>query len=242
MTNRPLTFVTSLLLMVAMTCPSLSAQNPQVPQTGLMQRDQQRNLVKPDPKRAKKLAEQAAKEEAAGDSVAALQDYEEAARYAPFDVNVVGQAAAIRSRLLREHVDSAERLAIQGNIDGATMELAQALEVDPGNPALLERLQQLASMNEANQTTAQKEPAEGLPRLAPAKSPHGFNLQGDAKSAYENVAQAFGLKVIFDPDLPAHSVRLRLPDVDFYTAMKVLGLETGTFWNAVDSKTFYVAA
>ena len=236
--NRPiLTPALSLVLSATLVSTGLPAQTPPAPA-----QVQDRNFVKPDPKKAKKLAEQAAKEEAAGDFVAALQDYEEAARYAPFDVNIVGKAAAIRSRLLREHVDSAERLAIQGNIDGATTELAQALEVDPGNPALLERLQQLAAMNEAKQATVPKEPAEGLPRLAPAKSTHSFNLQGDAKSAYENVAQAFGLKAIFDPDLPARSVRLGLPDVDFYTAVKVLGLQTGTFTSAVDSGTFYVAA
>jgi hypothetical protein len=198
--------------------------------------------VKPDAKRAKKLAEQAGKEQAAGDYVDALSDYEEAARYAPFDVNIVGQGVAIRSKLLQQHVDAAERLAIQGNMDGATMELAQALEIDPGNPALLERLQQLASMNAASESKMLQEPALGLPQIAPAKTTHAFRFQGDTKSAYEQVAQAFGLKTVFDADLPAGHTRLFLPDVDFYTAIKVLTLQTGTFWHALDAKSFYVAA
>src|SRR5215469_2768519 len=133
------------------------------PQT-LSKRDQERNLVKPDPKRAKKLAERAAKEEAAGDNLAALDDYEEAARYAPFDVTIVAKGAALRSRLLQEHVDAAERMAVDGNLDGATMELAAALEIDPRNPALVERLQQMGSMK-ASAMAAPEEPAEGLPRL-----------------------------------------------------------------------------
>ena len=239
MNRHFLTAVLSLVLSAALVCPGLPAQDPQATVPAQVQ---DRNIVKPDPKKAKKLAEQAAKEEAAGDYVAALDDYEQAAQYGPFDVNIVGKAVALRSRLLREHVDAAERLAIQGNIDGATMELAQALEIDPGNPALLERLQQMASMNEAKQTAALIETPEGLPRLAPARATRSFNFQGDVKSAYENVAQAFGLKAVFDVDLPARSVRLRLPEVDFYTTVKVLGLETGTFWHAVDSKTFFVAA
>jgi len=239
MSRHFLTPVTSLVLSAALLCPGLSAQDPQAPATAQVQ---DRNFVKPDAKKAKRFAEQAAKEESAGDYVAALDDYEEAARYAPFDVNVVGKAVALRSRLLREHVDAAERLAIQGNLDGATTELAQALEIDPGNSALLERLQQIASMNEAKVTAAQTEPAAGLPVLTPAKITRTFNFQGDLKTAYENVAQSFGLKVIFDPDLPARSVRLRLPEVDFYTTTKVLGLESGTFWHAIDSKTFLVAA
>ena len=139
-------------------------------------------------------------------------------------------------------MDSAERLAIQGNIDGATMELAQALEIDPGNPALLERLQQMASMNTVAETLRRQEPAQGMSRLAPEKSTRSFNYQGDVKTAYDKVAQAFGLKANFDPDLPAGNVRLRLPDVDFYTAVKILTLETGTFWRALDSKSFFVMA
>ena len=239
MIKRLLTPFTSLLLTGSLLCPNLPAQ---APQQSISKQDQDRNFVKPDPKRAKKLAEQAAKEEAAGDFIAALNDYEEAARYAPFDVVLVGKGAALRSKLLREHVDAAERLAVEGNLDGATMELATALEIDPGNPSVLERLQQMGSMKASVAGNVPEEPPENLPRLAPAKITKSFDLQTDAKTAYEQVAQAYGLKAMFDPDLPARSTRLRLQDVDFFTAMKVLGIETGTFWQAVDSGRFMVAA
>src|SRR5262249_30377840 len=165
-----------------------------------------------------KLAELAAREEAAGNFIAAMDDYEEAAHYAPFDVTIVAKGAAIRSRLLREHVDAAERLAVDGNLDGATLELAAALEIDPGNPVLLERLQQMGSMKASAVMAGPEEPAEGLPRLAPAKGVRSFNLQTDVKAAYEQIAQSYGLKVLFDPDLPARSLHLRLEEVDFFTA------------------------
>jgi tetratricopeptide (TPR) repeat protein len=239
MNNRSFTPITSLFLSTALLCQSLPAQTPQnsVPVQG-----QERNFIKPDPKRAKKLFEQASKEEAAGDYLAALSDYEDAARYAPFDVNIVSKGVALRSRLLREHVDAAERMAIQGNMDGATLQLAAALEIDPGNPAVLERLQQMSSMSNATQASARLEPPAGLPQLAPAKVTRSFNFQGDLKSAYEQIARAFSLKVTFDPDLPAATTRLRLPELDFYTVVKVLSLETGTFWRAQDAQTFFVAA
>ena len=238
MRRSPLTAIAALLVSLALVCQALPAQDPQPPDA---KRDAQRSFVKPDPKRAKKLLEQAAKEEAAGDYVRALSDYEEAARYAPFDVTIVGKGAALRSRLLREHLDGAERQAVGGNIDGATQQLAMALELDPGNPAILERLQQIGSMKESPTGERRPDPAEGLPQVAPDKANKSFNLETDVKSAYEQVAQAFGLKATFDPDLQARNTRLHLQDVDFYTAMKVLGMETGTFWNAVDSKQFLVA-
>ena len=239
MRRSHLTAITALFLSWALAWPALPAQDPQSPNA---KRDAQLSFVKPDPKRAKKLVEQAAKEEAGGDYIRALSDYEEAARYAPFDVTIVGKGTALRSRLLREHLDGAERLAVEGNIDGATQELAIALEIDPGNPAILERLQQIGSMKETPTGERPADPAEGLPQLAPEKTNKSFNLQTDVKSAYEQVAQAFGLKASFDPDLQARATRLHLQDVDFYTAMKVLGMETGTFWNAVNSKQFFVAA
>lgn len=239
MRRTPLTAATALLLSWALVCPAVSAQNPQSPNA---KRDVQRSFVKPDPKLAKKLVEQATRKEAAGDYVRALVDYEEASRYAPFDVTIVGKGNALRSRLLREHLDGAERLAVEGNMDGATQQLAAALEIDPGNPAILERLQQIGSMKESVKGERRAEPIQGLPQLAPDKANKSFDFQTDVKSAYERVAQAFGLKAVFDPDLQARNTRLRLPDVDFYTAMKVLGMQTGTFWVALDSKQFIVAS
>ena len=238
MRRPPFTAITALLVSLALVCQALPAQDPQPPDP---KRDAQRSFVKPDPKHAKKLLEQAATEEAAGDYVRALSDYEEAARYAPFDVTIVGKGAALRSRLLREHLDGAERQAVAGNIDSATQQLAMALELDPGNPAILERLQQIGSMKESPTGERRPDPAEGLPQVTPDKANKSFNLETDVKSAYEQVAQAFGLKATFDPDLQARNTRLHLQDVDFYTAMKVLGMETGTFWNAVDAKQFLVA-
>jgi Flp pilus assembly secretin CpaC len=238
MKKSPFTAITALFLSWTLVCQALPAQGPQTPDA---KRDAQHSFEKPDPKRAKKLLEQAAKEEAAGDYVRALSDYEEAAHFAPFDVTIVGKGAALRSRLLREHLDGAERLAVEGNIDGAAEQLAAALAIDPGNPAILERLQQIGSMKESPTGEWRPDPAEGLPQVAPSKANRSFNLQTDVKSAYEQVAQAFGLKATFDPDLQARNTRLNLQNVDFYTAMKVLGMETGTFWNAVDSKQFFVA-
>src|ERR1700739_2672856 len=117
MRRAPFTALTALVVSLALVCQALPAQDPQPPDA---RRDAQRSLVKPDPKHAKKLLEQAVKEEAAGDYVRALSDYEEAARYAPFDVTIVGKGVALRSRLLREHLDGAERLAVAGNIGGAS--------------------------------------------------------------------------------------------------------------------------
>jgi tetratricopeptide (TPR) repeat protein len=156
----------------------------------------------------------------------ALANYDEAIRYSPFDVTLVGKAAALRSKLVQGYVDNAEKLTVQGHFLEASEQIAAALRIDPTNETLLERLKQVDSMHEATKGTSPEEPAEGLPQLAPEKGQKSFRLQTDLHSAYQQVAAAFGLKATFDPDLPARNVKLRLENVDFDTAMKVLTAET----------------
>jgi type II secretory pathway component GspD/PulD (secretin) len=225
-----------LLLCGLLACPQLPAQGSQSGSTA----DDPHELVKPDPKRAKKLVELGAKREAAGAYEEALAAYDQATRYAPFDVNIVGKAAALRSRLVQSYVDKAEQLTVKGNYLEASEQLAAALQVDPTNAVLLERLKQVDNMRTQVKDTPE-EPPEGMPQLAPAKGKRNFRLQTDLQSAFEQVAAAFGLKVTFDPDIPARNVRLRLEDVDFETAMKVLSIETGTFWKALNAKLIFVA-
>jgi tetratricopeptide (TPR) repeat protein len=139
-------------------------------------------VVKPDPKLAKKLSELAAKAEAAGNDEGALRAYEEAARYAPFDVTIVSKGAALRSKLVRAHVDNAERLALDGNFQGATLELGAALSIDPSNTIVEERLRQLQARGDDKEELPREEAPTGLPVLHPQKVTRSFDLRGDVRS------------------------------------------------------------
>jgi len=226
------------LLTWLLACAPVPAQSPQNP-TGS---EDSRATVKPDAKRAKKLMELGEQQEKAGAYEQALANYDEAIRYSPFDVTLVGKAAALRSKLVQDYIDNAEKLTVQGHFLEASEQIAAALSIDPTNETLLERLKQVDSMHEATKGTSPEEPPEGLPQLTPEKGPKSFRLQTDLHSAYQQVAAAFGLKATFDPDLPARNVKLRLENVDFDTAMKVLTAETGTFWKPLNAKMFFVAA
>jgi type II secretory pathway component GspD/PulD (secretin)/tetratricopeptide (TPR) repeat protein len=250
MHSGPLRSLLALFSCWLLACPSLPAQttsqsaaqssNPAPAQTASQIQDP-RALVKPDPKRAKKLAELGATHEAAGDYEGALEAYEEAARYAPFDANIVNKAVTLRSRLVRGYVDDGERLAREGDLNGAAEAFAFALHVDPSNAVLMERLKQIESMHE-DEKEVPDEPAVGLPQVAPQKVTQSFNLRTDLRSAFEQVAASYGIKAAFDPDLPARNVRLQLNNVDFDTAIKVLVAETGTSWRPLNPKLIFVFA
>src|SRR6266850_2547072 len=227
------TLLGTLLLLLILPCPQLPAQVPSPSEA-------QAPMVRPDPKRAQKATERGEQSEAAGRFEEALAAYEEAARYAPQDAYIVERGVALRSKLVRAHVEAAERDALAGHLHQATEELGAALQVDPGNTLVAERLTQLKIMDdEPRAGTAAA--ISGLPRLQPRAGKRNLDLRGDTKTVYEQLAGLFGIKVTFDPDINVRNVRLRVDDVDFYTGMTLLGTQSGAFWRPLNPTTMFVA-
>ncbi len=217
----------------------LDAQNPAQAQAPSPSQAQA-TVVRPDPKRAQKAAERGDKAAAAGRFEEALAAYEEAARYAPHDAAIVERGAALRSRLVRAYVEAAERDALAGLLTEATEELAAALRIDPGNAIVEERLGQLTAMEDSPRAKSAAK-ISGLPRLQPQAIKRKLDLRGDTRAAYEQLATLFGVKATFDPDVIARNVQLRVDDVDFYTAMSLLGGQTGTFWRPLSPTMVFIA-
>src|SRR5205823_8723193 len=223
--------LSSSLLLLLLSCRQVLAEAPWEPQA---------TMVRPDSKRAQKAAERGDKSEAAGRFEEALAAYQEAARYAPEDANIVARRVALRSKLVRGHVEAAERAALAGHLDQATAELGAALQVDPGNTIVAERLTQLKSL----ETVPRRRPAtaiSGLPRLQPQAGKRNLNLRGDTRTAYEELAGLFGIKATLDPDINVRNVRLHVDNVDFYTGMALLGTQVGAFWRPLNATTIFVA-
>ncbi len=192
-----------------------------------------------DLKRAQKAAERGDQAEAAGHIEEALLHYQEATYYAPRDARYIAKEAALRSKLVRSHVDVAERAALEGRMEKATEELRKALQIDPGNTIVAERLTQMNSMEDEPPTKAQLV-MTGLPKLQPKGSKQDLDLRGETKSVYEDLCARFGIKASFDPDVAGRQVRLRVENVDFYTALMLLGTQTGTFWRALNPTLIFV--
>ena len=213
-------------------CAPLLAQTPATAQSAAA-------TEHPNPKRAQKASERGAKAEAAGRLEEALAAYQEAALLAPQDTAIVERAAALRSKLVRALTEAAERDALAGHMDQATEELAAALRIDPGDTIVAERLAQMKTMTDEPPAKPATE-ISGLPKLQPLAEKHNLDLRGDSKTVYEQVAATFGIKAVFDPDLSPRTVRLRLNDVDFFTAASVLSAQTATFWRPLNPTLIFV--
>src|ERR1700730_237671 len=146
------------LVLSLLLCASTPAQQPQLSSAA------PNAIVRPDPKRAQKLVEQGEKAEADGRNDEALLAYDEATRLAPQNLALVGRGAALRSRLIREHVDKAEQLALAGKLPQAKEELNTAMRIDPSNRIVAERYAQMESMREDEPPLPTAE-IPGMPRL-----------------------------------------------------------------------------
>ncbi|PYU05958.1 MAG: hypothetical protein DMG33_09285, partial [Acidobacteria bacterium] len=194
-----------------------------------------------DAKRAQKAFLAGKNAEVRGWLEEALADYDESVRLNPRDAEALSRDALLRSRLVHLRVDAAEQHALAGDLALAKQELRAALRIDPGNPSVAERLSQISEISQFP-VPAEAPRLAGIPQLRPVPGKRNFNLRGDLQSTYQEVAHAFGLKAVFDPDLPSRTVQFRVEDVDFATAMSVLQTQTGTFMRPIDATTLFVAA
>jgi len=229
---RTVRLITALFLPLLL-CAPVPAQGPAPSQP-------QKTAVNPDPKRAQKYVDQGDKAAAEGKFDEALAAYEDAARYAPQEGYILERGAALRSKLVRAYVEAAERDALAGRLTKATEELGTALQIDPGNTIVEERRAQMKAMDEEPRVK-HATGISGLPHLQPQPGKHNLNLRGDTRTVYEQLANAFGVKATFDPDLTPKNVQLRVDDVDFNTAVSVLATQTGTFWRPVNATLLFVA-
>ncbi len=200
-------------------------------------------LPKDDLKAAERAAERGDKAVAAGKLQEAVEDYQQAVRAAPGDVGIARRAAGVRAQVVQNIVDEAEAAALDGELDKATALMREALLIDPGNTIVAERMAQMKQMPKEYLPRGDKEDyaLKGPATLKPQPGKKPVNVRGDSKSAYEQVAGMFGIKVAFDPDLTGKNIKLRLEGADFYTAMQLLGVESQTFYRVVNPTLIFVA-
>jgi hypothetical protein len=196
-----------------------------------------------DAKKASRAHEEGRRAEERGEWAKAFLKYAEALGYAPGMRRYLEARERARFRMVQEHMDRAEREALAGRVREAREELLAALGLDPSFGVAAERLSQIE--RSAQQRAAQAREMETRKEVAvlrPAAGVKSFDFRGNTQGAYEEIARQCGLTVTFDREMATRNLRFRVADVDCFTALRLLGQQTSTFWRALSEKMFLVAS
>jgi general secretion pathway protein D len=172
--------------------------------------------------------------------------------------NLEYKAGLLRSKLQasRVHFANARKLHDAGAFPEALREYQRALELDPTNDyarvEVKNTLEELANQRAREQGKPTidelKEKARAYksepPTLNPrSKEPISLNFPNpvDVRDIYEALGKAFGINVIFDPDLTNSRLSLELKDVTAQDALEMLVRAAGHFYKVVDEHTILVA-
>jgi hypothetical protein len=198
--------------------------------------------VKPEPRKAKEAYKRGLRAEQAQDWQSAHDDYSDAVDWAPAEREYLLRREVAKSHLVQAKVDLAERDAVSGRLKDARRELIAAAYLDPANRVVRDRLTELAALEPDSAPSAPQE-AEISSEIHLQYKPgtRNFDFRGDTQAAYDEVARQFGVEVAFDVDLRPRTVRFQVSDVDFPTAMRLLGNMTGTFWRPLTARLFFVS-
>ena len=197
---------------------------------------------KQDVKKGKEAYKQGLRLEQGGDWQAAYDAYSDAVDWDPSNREYLVRQAVAKGQVVQMKVDLAEREAVSGHFSSALHDLRDAMQLDPSNRTIRERLTEMEALDPARARQIVAEPVM-MPAVQldhrPAKQ--SFHLRGQTESAYQEIAQRFGAEVAFDVDVRQVPVNLDLQDMDFATAARVLGQATDTFWRPLTKHLFFVA-
>ncbi|MGA3026016.1 MAG: type II and III secretion system protein [Bryobacteraceae bacterium] len=182
-------------------------------------------------------------------------------------------AASDASEAASQLARAAAKAERKGDVARAYVLYSHAYALDPANPAYALRIRDFESVakldpglkDKADAIGKEAKPDAGLDDslfgeltasdAAEARKPlpptelkatpalRDFDVRGDGKSLFEQVAKAFGLLVVFDSEYsPSPPTRFQMQQVDYRTALRALEDATGTFVIPVGDRLVFVAA
>lgn len=147
----------------------------------------------------------------------------------------------LRQHMVNDRLEAGNRLADSGDNAGAAAQFRAAVSIDPADSYLQQRVHDVSPDDPDRERIFQLLASVDQVRLAPAQGRKSFHVRGDTRSIYTEIARAFNLSAQFDENLTPRNLRFDLDDVDFYTAIRLAGKLTRTFWSPLTRQHFIVA-
>ena len=187
----------------------------------------------------------------------AYTDYLKAKQKAPKDMRYQARVDRMRFEAAAQHVDRGRVLRQGGDITGALNQFTRALEIDPGNEAAAQEVKITRSMDKSTDGGAASAAPGGAEAQAEIKEVSSISppielkpmsddlitlhMTEDSKNIYTAIGKLAGLNVLFDPDYVSKRIPVELSNVDLSDALRLVGIEAGTFYKVVTPDTIFVA-
>jgi len=181
--------------------------------------------------------------------------YKQAYDLKPTDLSYRASFERLRFLAGASHVHRGQLLREAGQLDAALAEFKKATDIDPASAIAkqeLQRTQQMIDGAKAAPSAAappsnflQKriEQAGGPVELAAISNvPINLKITEDTKVIYETVGKLAAINVLFDPDYTSRRIKIELNNVSLEEALRIIAVESKTFWRPVTPNTIFVAA
>ena len=174
----------------------------------------------------------------------AFKQFDTASRLAPQDMQFLTAREVVKAQLVFEHVQRGNLLLLENARARAAGEFRAALELDSENQFARERLAE--STRELTPPRPWSLPLKiadsGEIHLDPKDGRATFHYSGEVRGLYAELSAAYGVTAQFDDSVQARQVRFNVDDVDFFTALKLVGQVSKTMWAALDAHQMLIAA
>ena len=187
---------------------------------------------------------------------AAYEAYKEAYALKPKDAKYVAAYLRLRTSAAAEHVRKGQLLRDNLKLAEALAEFQRAAEIDGTNIAAQQEMGRTAGMlkKQAQQGVAPApkpetalskmiEEAEGPVDLEPfSDTPLTLRMTTTADNVYKTIGKLAGINVLFDLDYKPQRINIELDDVPLREALRMVAMQSKTFWRPVSTKAIFVAA
>ena len=186
----------------------------------------------------------------------AYDAYKQAFAMKPKEPKYVDGYLRMRTAAAIEHVKKGRQFLENQDLEGALIEFQRAAEIDSTNfvgasearrvAILIKRKAESAetSASDANsQLAKQVENAQGPIELQPSpNTPITLRMTTTADNVYKTIGKLGGINVLFDLDYKPQKITIELNEVMMDEALKLVALESKTFWRPISATAIFVAA
>jgi len=203
---------------------------------------------------ASKAYDRGVRAEAKPDYDAAFEGYAEAYRLKPKETKYMVPFLRVRGIAPEEHVRKGQLLRDTLKLQEALLEFQRAAAIDPTNIAAQQEAQHTAEMikrqaegpaapKPQSQLTKMAEDAQGPVELEPfSDTPLTLRMTTTSDNVYKTIGKLAGINVLFDLDYRPQRINIELDEVPLREALRMVALQSKTFWRPISAKAIFVAA